>query len=277
MAAPESPTKFAMRDKTGCRPHVHIWCVGLPDNLTCGAVRFVEAFIRQARCAMAHLHGSNEVTRIRLLVVSHVRLYREGLAVRLDGQRSIEVVGTADGSETATTQTSLTSPDIILVDMATPGALAIVESITRMAADRKVVAFAIDEDEQQIVRCVESGACGFITCESSVEDLITAVESVARDELLCSPRIAATLRRRLAARTTRNGPPTPHESLTNRERQVLRLVGDGLSNKEIAQRLGIAEATVKNHVHRVLEKLEVTSRNQACRVTNQPGFRNAMS
>jgi two-component system nitrate/nitrite response regulator NarL len=226
---------------------------------------------------MAHPDGSSEVARIRLLVVSQVRLYREGLAERLDGERSIEVVGMADGYEASLTQTSLTNPDVVLVDMGTPEAFAIVASITRIAADRKVVAFAIDEHEQQIVRCAESGACGFITCESSIQDLITVIESVVRDELLCSPRVAATLRRRVAAQVTRSEPPLLLESLTNRERQVLRLVGDGLSNKEIAQRLNIAEATVKNHVHRVLEKLEVTNRNQAWRLTNEPAFRDAMS
>jgi two-component system, NarL family, nitrate/nitrite response regulator NarL len=225
---------------------------------------------------MTELDDSTDRTPIRLLVLSHVRLYREGLAGWLEGRRSVEVAGSAEDCEAALAQTSLTSPDIVLIDMATPDALGIVAAITRSAPATKIVAFAVhEEDELQIVRCVESGASAFVTCESSVEDLITAIESVARDELLCSPRIAATLGRRLAALATGNEPLLDREALTSRERQVLGLIGDGLSNKEIGQHLSIAEATVKNHVHRVLKKLEVRTRNQAWRVTSQPGFKSA--
>jgi two-component system, NarL family, nitrate/nitrite response regulator NarL len=101
------------------------------------------------------------------------------------------------------------------------------------------------------------------TRDASAADLIQAVEHAANGEILCPPRIVGTLFRRLASLASEKGPGRPLERLTKREREVALLIGEGLSNREIADRLQIELGTVKHHVHNVLEKFEVTRRSEA--------------
>jgi DNA-binding NarL/FixJ family response regulator len=203
------------------------------------------------------------------MIVAHARLYREGLEMVLSSRPSLQIVGFPEDYATTLTQVSAVHPHVVVIDMATPDALEIVAALRRGASPPKVVAFAIDEQEQQVMTCVEAGAAAYVPRESSIDGLVATIESVVRDEVLCSPRIAATFVRRLAARTGSPEPALENRALTGRERQVFRLIREGLSNKEIGQSLNIAEATVKHHVHHLLEKLEVASRNQAvARATN---------
>src|SRR5439155_827652 len=118
--------------------------------------------------------------------------------------------------------------------------------------------------------------------EASIDDLVTVIESVARGEAICSPRVAAGLLRRVAALAAGHGGDLPRAQLTNREREIVRLIDNGLSNKEIARALGIEVATVKNHVHNILEKLQVHRRGEAAarvrgtsrgRMSGQVGWR----
>src|SRR5262249_10913963 len=127
----------------------------------------------------------------------------------------------------------------------------------------RVIGFGVEEIEGEILACAEAGLAGYVPCDASLDDLVVRVESVLRGELLCTPRMAATLFHRLETQAG-NGRGEPQAvALTAREREVLRLIDGGLSNKEIAVRLRIEVSTVKNHVHKVLEKLNVTSRAQA--------------
>jgi DNA-binding NarL/FixJ family response regulator len=127
--------------------------------------------------------------------------------------------------------------------------------------DTRILAFAVREEIAAILDYAEAGADGFVTANSSVAELVEAIERTAGGELLCSPRIAAQLLRRAVA------PPPASETdsplLTQREQQVLSLLKQGRSNKEIGNALHIAEATVKNHVHHVLAKLQVPNRGKA--------------
>jgi DNA-binding NarL/FixJ family response regulator len=134
--------------------------------------------------------------------------------------------------------------------------------VTRALPDLKVVALAVQDAERDVVRCVEAGACGFVTRDASVDDLVAAVESAACGEAICSPRIAGSLVRRLATLAAQNQPTPAWFRLTRRELEIVRLMGDGLSNKEIASRLQIELPTVKNHVHNVFEKLDVHRRSE---------------
>jgi DNA-binding NarL/FixJ family response regulator len=115
-----------------------------------------------------------------------------------------------------------------------------------------------------VLRCAELGVSGYVTRADSIATTISAVESVARGELLTTPRMAAALLERVA-RLARDVPATDGGRLTRREQEVLRLIQAGLPNKLIAQRLQIALPTVKNHVHNILEKLQVRSRGEAAR------------
>jgi DNA-binding NarL/FixJ family response regulator len=127
-----------------------------------------------------------------------------------------------------------------------------------------IVAIAIRDDVPAIVECARARVDGFVTVDASADDLVAAIERIVAGELLCSPRVAAELFRGMSSRNERDGVPSSNGVLlTIREQQVLSCLAHGRSNKEIAASLYIAEATVKSHVHHVLEKLQVSSRAQA--------------
>jgi two-component system nitrate/nitrite response regulator NarL len=200
---------------------------------------------------------------IRVLIVDDLRLYREGLAHALAQRPHIRVVGTAARRETALAEVTRLQPTVVLLDMAMSGSIAMVRELRERAPEVKVVALAVAEDDQDVLACAEVGLAGYVPREGSFDDLVSAVESAARGELLCSPRMAAALFRRLAtlAEDREPGAGVPH--LTAREMEILHLIEDRLSNKQIAGRLCIEVATVKNHVHNILEKLQVRSRDEA--------------
>jgi two-component system, NarL family, nitrate/nitrite response regulator NarL len=199
----------------------------------------------------------------RLIIVSDTRLYREGLALSLARVDRVVVVGVADTVASALTCIDEKNPDVALLDFAMPDALALPHAIAAARMRVKVVAFSVADTEDQICECAEAGIAGYVARNGSKEDLIAAVENAIRGEVLCSPRMAASLFRRLAAhvQTTRQRPP--EAALTSREQDIIALIDRGLSNKEIARQLKISLPTVKNHVHNILEKLQVRRRGAA--------------
>lgn len=199
---------------------------------------------------------------IRVLIVAHIRLYREGLAQVLAHEPSLAVVGSVASRAEALAVAARARPDIVLLDLATDESAVLVRQVTDTAAGMKVVAIGVSEVEGDVLSCAEMGVAGYVPREGSLEDLVAAVESVGRGELRCSPRIAGTLLRRLATMASERQPEV-RSRLTLREQEIVALIDRGLSNKEIAARLGIEIATVKNHVHNVLEKLSVRRRGEA--------------
>jgi two-component system, NarL family, nitrate/nitrite response regulator NarL len=199
----------------------------------------------------------------RIIIVSDTRLYREGLALSLARVDRVVVVDVADTVASALTCIEDKNPDVALLDFAMPDALALPDAITAARMLVKVVAFSVAETEDEICECAEAGIAGYVPRNGSKEDLIAAVENAVRGEILCSPRVAASLFRRLAAhvQTTRQRPP--EAALTSREQDIIALIDRGLSNKEIARQLKISLPTVKNHVHNILEKLQVRRRGAA--------------
>jgi DNA-binding NarL/FixJ family response regulator len=127
----------------------------------------------------------------------------------------------------------------------------------------KVVAFSAADTEDEICVCAEAGIAGYVARNGSKEDLIAAVENAILGEVLCSPRAAASLFRRLAAHVQTTKQQPPEAALTSHEQDIIALIDRGLSNKEIARQLKISLPTVKNHVHNILEKLQVTRRGAA--------------
>jgi DNA-binding NarL/FixJ family response regulator len=198
---------------------------------------------------------------IRVGIVSEVRLYREGLAATLAARANLSVVGTAANRAEALDLIAREHPDVMVLDMAMAGALDLARAMGREAPSVKTVAFAIAELDRDVLVCAQAGVAGYVPCEASTDDLAAVIESVTRDELLCSPRIAAALFRRVAALSGADE-PAAGASLTRRERQIARLIENGLSNKEIASHLVIEVATVKNHVHNILDKFGLTTRGE---------------
>ncbi|MGH8286392.1 MAG: LuxR C-terminal-related transcriptional regulator [Steroidobacteraceae bacterium] len=196
---------------------------------------------------------------VRVMIVSEVRLYREGLMHALASQQGVEVVGGAAGD------VRICAPQLVLAD----SAIVRTTELAARAADLgvPVVAFAVDEhDEEEVLACAEAGVAGFVARDATMEELLKAVQTAAHGDLPCSPRVARLLVRCVAARGLLRQRTHANARLTRREAEIVRLIDDGLSNKEIARRLSIETATVKNHVHHLLEKLQVHRRGEAAAI-----------
>lgn len=200
---------------------------------------------------------------IRVGIVADVRLYREGLAQVLSRRGDIAVVATTAGTNGSLSWTADSPPDVVLTDLVSPPGLPVIERVVAAAPGAKVIVLGVGEGDQDAVATAEAGAVGYVPREASVEDLITVIKCVARGEAFCSPRVAGALWRRVALLASERSHTAVEGHLTRREREITRLLDEGLSNKEIAVRLGIEVATVKNHVHNILEKLQVHRRGEA--------------
>jgi len=216
---------------------------------------------------------------IRALIAGPSRVHREALALALSQARRVRVLGTASHREEILARLVETPPDIVLVDFAMPEAATIVAEIRCRTPSVKVVAITLGETEAEVIQLAEAGVAGYVLPDGSLDDLIIAVESAVRGELYCPPRVAFTLLRRVGAialgsvtARQEEAALSPVHELTGREREILQLVDQGMSNKQIARQLGIEVATAKNHVHNILQKLHVHRRIDASSWYRQGGF-----
>lgn len=190
-----------------------------------------------------------------------MRLYREGLALILE-QEGFEVVATAGDCKTALAALREPGADVIVLDPAIGAdTAATVRELLRCDPRITITAFLSAEDEREIVALAEAGVGGYFGIDSTRAELVATVDRAAVGELICSPKVAGALLRRVAARQVVGAAAA--EPLTARELDVADLIDRGLSNKQIALRLSIELATVKNHVHHILEKLAVARRGEA--------------
>jgi DNA-binding NarL/FixJ family response regulator len=206
-------------------------------------------------------------TPIRVLLVADIRLFREGLALVLRRYGRLTIVGTAKDREDALRGAREIAPDVILIDVATPESYRIAQDIRRILPRAHLVALGVPETEGDLLACAEAGIAGCVSRDGSPEDLVATIETTARGEVICPPDLVGPLWRRLGALAENQRPTAAAEVLTRREREIVRLIDFQLSNKEIARRLGIEVATVKNHVHNLLDKLHVATREQAAACT----------
>jgi DNA-binding NarL/FixJ family response regulator len=196
------------------------------------------------------------------MVVSDIRLYREGLGLILSMERQLhQVAEVADVPEALRTFRDL-EPEVVLLDAAMPHAVAAVQALVAAEPDTRIVVLGIEEDDAVVVAYAEAGVSGYVPRSADRAGLCTAIETVAAGGALCPPRIAASLLKRVAVLSAPGRRETQASRLTLREREIVELVRDGLSNKEISRRLGIEVATVKNHVHNILDKLDVHRRGE---------------
>jgi two-component system nitrate/nitrite response regulator NarL len=232
----------------------------------------VGAGYRVSTCGAIAARRKGPPALTRVLILAEIGVYREALSQSLGSDERFDVVGVAAGPEEAVTAVDEVGPEIVLVDMPTPAGADAVRTLVAAAPEIQVIALAIPEVERDVIAFAEAGASGYVAREGSIDDLVAAVESVARGECLLSPEIAAKLVRRVAtlAREPRLEPID--ERLTARELDVLRLIDEGLSNKEIAKALSIELPTVKNHVHSILEKLNVRRRTAAAARARRRGL-----
>ena len=200
---------------------------------------------------------------ISVLIAVAVRLYRDGLAGALREHKHLRIAGTAATSLDAHAAVRALQPDVVVVDVSLDDVVGLMRALRAEEPQSHILAFAVQEDISTILEYAEAGADGFVTANASIVELIEAIKRTAAGELLCSPRIAAELLRHAAQRTRQQAGCDVARLLTVREQQVFSLLKQGRTNKQIATALHTAEATVKNHVHHILEKLHVTTRSQA--------------
>jgi DNA-binding NarL/FixJ family response regulator len=201
---------------------------------------------------------------IRVLVVSESRLHREGLTLRLSSEPGIQAMGSADTIRDALRMTSTSEVDVVLIDVEpSPERRAALAAAVLASPGLHFVALVAADSDDEIVAWAEAGATAMVDSSGPTNELKGILEAAMRGELICSGRVAGALLRRVRALSSTTRAPDAAGRLTQRERDILRLVGREMSNKEIASRLGLKLPTVKNHVHNIFEKLDVSSRAMA--------------
>ncbi len=205
---------------------------------------------------------------IRLLIVDDHSVVREGLRAFLRLQDGIDVVGEAGGADEAITVASTSSPDVILLDLVMPGGdgVGAIRRLLDVVPGVRVLVLTSFADDAQIFAAIAAGAAGYLLKNIDPQALADGIRDVHAGRPALDPSVAARLMHRSG------GLPVAHGDLTARERDVLRLVVEGLANKQIAQRLGIGEKTIKTHVSRVLAKLGVEDRTQAAVLAIREGL-----
>jgi DNA-binding NarL/FixJ family response regulator len=201
--------------------------------------------------------------RIRVLVIEDNRLLREGLSAMLREQPDI-TVASSSGNGDAVTKAMRLHPHAVVLDLGLPGqrwqrAIALIKA---SAPDAKVIGMDLVPVQTDLVLYVEAGVSGFILKDATFDDFLRTIRVVARGGMVLPPPLTGSLFSQIVDRATRKGGGNPFKSvrMTSREREVVALIADGLSNKEIAIRLHLATDTVKSHVHNILEKLALHTR-----------------
>ncbi|GAA4236289.1 response regulator transcription factor [Actinomadura meridiana] len=213
---------------------------------------------------------------VKVLLADDQVLVRAGFRALLDAQPDIEVVGEASDGEQAVEQARLLRPDIILMDIRMPG-LDGLEATRRIASDARldgvrIVILTTFELDEYVFEALRGGAAGFLVKDTEPVELIHAVRAVAGGDALLSPSVTRRLIAEFAARAKEPAPSPRLNALTEREREVMALVGEGLSNEEIAARLVVSPATAKTHVSRTMVKLNARDRAQLVVLAYESGL-----
>lgn len=206
---------------------------------------------------------------IHVLLVNDIRLMCNVLTAALEDEPDIEVVGCATSVEEALKKLEYQDIDLVLVSTRLPdrGALRLTETVTDAQPATNVLILGVTEKKERVLQYVEAGAIGYVLKDDSVEDLVAAIQAAKQGKALISPKIAGALMERVSQlagmfASLETG-VVENAGLTPRELEVLELLGQNLTNEEIAESLVIEIGTVKNHVHSILNKLNVSSRDEA--------------
>jgi DNA-binding NarL/FixJ family response regulator len=208
---------------------------------------------------------------IRIVVADDHPLFRAGVVASLREAPGIEVLAEASDADGALRLCREHLPDVALLDIAMPGGgLAAARDITAACPATRVVMLTVSEDEDDLLAAMKAGASGYILKGAGADEVATVIRQVAAGEVYVAPALAWGLLREMSRPRS-----TPLDELTPREREVLELVSEGMSNQEIGDRLGLAEKTIKHHMTNILGKLQVRSRVEAALIAYREGVGSA--
>jgi two-component system, NarL family, nitrate/nitrite response regulator NarL len=205
--------------------------------------------------------GVTQSTPVRIVVIDDHTLFRRGLIALLGRERGFEVVAeAADGFE-GIKAAGATQPDVILLDLNMPGISGVeaISAIRKESPASQIVMLTVSEDAEDLLTALRGGANGYLLKNIDSEFLVEAIRRAAEGDSVISPEMT----RKLVEQVRTNGKPAPQGPLSTREREILVHIARGMSNKEIARALDVAESTVKIHVQHILRKLNLASRVQA--------------
>ncbi|MFB7596166.1 response regulator [Streptomyces sp. NPDC056160] len=220
---------------------------------------------------MAHSEQVEPGTPVRVFLLDDHEVVRRGVHDLLDDEPDIEVVGEAGTARQALARVPALRPDVAVLDVRLPdgdGVSVCRELRSRLPALACLMLTSFD-DEEALLDSIMAGASGYVLKQIQGSDLVTAVRTVARGQSLLDPSAATKLMARLRGGQQQEEEPDALPGLTDREREILALIGEGLTNRQIGQRLYLAEKTVKNHISRLLAKLGVERRIQAAVIATQ--------
>ena len=201
--------------------------------------------------------------RIKVLIVDDHRVVRQGLRTFLELHEDIDVVGEADDGLAAVEKVSQLKPDVVLMDLVMPqlDGISATRQVKALGTGAKVIALTSFTEDDKVFPAIQAGAASYLLKDVSPDDLVEALRAVHRGEARLHPDIARKLMEQVAQQSSPRR-DTPAEEITERERDVIRLVAQGRSNHEIAQELFISEKTVKTHISNILNKLNLEDRTQ---------------
>jgi len=208
-------------------------------------------------------HGILMEQNLRIFIIADNRLLRGALARVFSKRSDLHLAGSTAFEPGRLAEMAESRPDVLLVD-AVPAILEDFQFLheVRERSRARVVLIGMDDDEEMFLRSVRAGVAGYLLKDASAMDVVAAVRAVVRDEAVCPPRLCRVLFRHVASRV----PILPSAriradfGLTRREQELIPLLADGMTNKEIALRMHLSEQTVKNHVHHMLRKVGVNDR-----------------
>lgn len=204
---------------------------------------------------------------IRLFLCDDHKLFRQGIRKLLELEHDIQIVGEANNGEEMLDMLKNTGPDIILMDIGMPqmDGVTATYKIKKILPHTNIIILTVYEDEPHIFAAIKAGAMGYLLKDVSIDELIEAIRKVNKGEALIQPIIATKVLKEFAMldkRKIKEGDKF-YNDLTEREKEILRLITLGGTNKEIANKLGISEKTVKNHISNIFQTLHVNNRTQA--------------
>lgn len=203
---------------------------------------------------------------IKVLLVDDHQLFRLGLKKMLESYKHIEIVGEASTGAEAIKTSEQILPDVVLMDLQLPGEVTGTEAIRRIKGllpKIEIIALTMYQDDEHLFEAIKAGASGYLVKNAPVDELVRNIEAVSRGESLLDPGISRRILNEFSSFGKEKREETYFEKLTQREMQILKLIADGMANKEIARQLLVSEKTVKNHITNIYQKMHVNARTQA--------------